>query len=51
MDFGEVLLPGTGLRPRGLILAPGLVAILAEPTESVAVCPGCGQPSDRIHGR
>ena len=45
MDLGEFLLPGTGLRLRGLIIAPDLVAILAEPTASIAVCPGCGSPS------
>ena len=37
MDLGEFLLPGTGLRPLGLIIAPGLVAILAVPTASIAV--------------
>ena len=51
MDLGEFLLPGTGLRPRGIILAPGLVAILAEPVASIASCPGCKTPSGRIHGR
>jgi transposase len=51
MDLGEFLLPGTGLRPRGLIISPGLVAILAEPTASIAACPGCKTPSRRIHGR
>jgi transposase len=50
MDLGEFLLPGTGLRPLGLVIAPDLVAILAEPTASIAVCPGCGKPSNRIHG-
>src|SRR4051794_36872290 len=51
MDLGEFLLPGTGLRPLGLIIAPDLLAILAEPTASIALCPGCKSPSGRIHGR
>jgi transposase len=51
MDIGELLLPGPGLRLRGLTITPDIVAIRAEPTASMAICPGCLSPSGRVHGR
>ncbi len=51
MDVADVLPPGSGLRARDLAIAPGIVAIVAEPTSSVAECPGCGAPSEHVHGR
>jgi hypothetical protein len=52
MDLGEFLLPGTGLRPLGLIIAPNLLAILAEPTASVvALSQGCVVVADEVPQR
>jgi transposase len=51
MDVPDLLPPDSGLRARELAIAPGLVVIVAEPTSSVAECPGCGAPSEHVHGR
>ena len=51
MDVADLLAPGSGLRARGLAIAPGVVAIVTEATSSVAECPGCGAPSEHVHGR
>jgi hypothetical protein len=51
MDVPDLLPSGFGLRARELAIAPGLVVIVAEPTSSVAECPGCGAPSEHVHGR
>jgi transposase len=49
MDVPDPLPPDSGLRARELAIAPGLV--VAEPTSSVSECPGCGAPSEHVHGR
>jgi transposase len=51
MDVPDLLPPGSGLRARELAIAPGIVAIVAEATSSVAECPGCGAPSEHVHSR
>ena len=51
MDVPDLLAPGSGLGARELAIAPGAVAIVAEPTSSVAECPACGAPSEHVHGR
>ena len=51
MDVTDLLPPGSGLRVGELAIGPGIVAIVAEPTSSVAECPGCGAQSEHVHGR
>ena len=51
MDVHDLLPPGSGLRTREVAVASGIVAVVAEATSSVAACPGCGSPSEHVHGR
>jgi transposase len=51
MDVAHLLLPDTGLRLLRLAITPDIVAVLAQAKTSIASCPQCQYPSDRIHGR
>ncbi len=51
VDVHDLLPYGSGLRVGGLAIAPGIVAVAAEPASSVAECPGCGAQSEHVHGR
>jgi transposase len=51
MDVPDLLPADSGLRAREFAVAPGVVAVVAEATSSVAACPGCGSPSGHVHGR
>jgi len=42
---------GNHLTPTDLVVTPNLIALGLVPNTGTALCPICGQTSDRVHGR
>lgn len=51
MDAHDLNLARFGLAVLDLVLTPSLALIRVASTASMAPCPSCGRPSDRVHSR